>query len=173
MTRVLEHCGRCGAPGISFDGGKRYECQACGWVFFVNPCAAVAVILEVDGKVLFTVRAHGPGAGMLDLPGGFVDADESAEDALRRELAEELGVDLPADRLRYIGSFPNRYTYAGVTYDTVDAIFTARLDTPPTVRDHDELADIELLAPAGIDMDRIAFASIRAAIGAFTGMGGA
>ena len=169
MTKLLAHCGRCGAPGIRHDGSKRYECAACGWVFYINPVAATAAILEVEGKVLLTIRATNPSAGMLDLPGGFVDTGETNEQALCRELAEELGITLEPGRLRYLGSFPNRYTFAAITYDTVDAIFTAKLDGVPAHHDSGELSGFELLAPDQIDLDRLAFASIRAAIRVYRG----
>lgn len=50
---------------------------------------------------------------MWDMPGGFVDPDESLEGSLGRELQEELGVE--ATSFKYIASNPNRYDYGGVS----------------------------------------------------------
>ena len=75
-------------------------------------------------------RANDPGRGKLDLPGGFVDPKESAEAAIKREIKEELKIDIAEPR--YLGSYPNIYEYGGVTYHTCDLFFYAKIDAPPT-----------------------------------------
>jgi NADH pyrophosphatase NudC (nudix superfamily) len=107
--KVMKFCPRCSGlfvpqPDFSFI------CEACGLHFFSNACAAVcALIPGSDGRILITKRAKEPKKGMLDLPGGFVDPLESIEDALRREIREELGVAVLDSK--YLCSFPNRYVY--------------------------------------------------------------
>lgn len=54
----------------------------------------VAAVMEKDGKVLIARRRKGDKlAGKWEFPGGKVDAGETPEDALRRELREELGIE--------------------------------------------------------------------------------
>jgi 8-oxo-dGTP diphosphatase len=56
---------------------------------------AVGVLVRADGTFLLTSRPHGkPYAGYWEFPGGKLEADESVEQALRRELQEELGIDI-------------------------------------------------------------------------------
>ena len=119
--KVLKFCPRCG--GVHFEpyGEKANKCRDCGFVFFFNAAAAVAVILRNEGKVLLTKRAFDPGKGTLDLPGGFVDPLESAEHAVDREIEEELN--LKITEKKYCGSFPNTYVYGGVLYYTCDLVF--------------------------------------------------
>ncbi len=61
------------------------------------------VVLDRNGRVLLIERAHPPFAGQLALPGGFVDLDESVEQACMREVAEETG--LKVGRLRLVGVY--------------------------------------------------------------------
>ena len=159
---VLEHCGRCGAPTVRCDNACRYECETCGWLLYRNVAAAVIGILELDGCVLLVRRGHEPARGKLDLPGGFADFGETAEQALSRELGEEL--DLRITEFEYVGSFANVYPYRGVLYDTLDVCFAARLEVPPTRVDGDEITGFELTAPAGIDAGDLAFDSVRRAL---------
>ena len=54
---------------------------------------AVGVLLRTDGAFLLTSRPDGKAyAGYWEFPGGKLEADETVEDALRRELEEELGI---------------------------------------------------------------------------------
>lgn len=55
------------------------------------PCVG-AVVWDATGRLLLVQRAHEPGRGLWSLPGGRVEADESAADAVIREVAEETGL---------------------------------------------------------------------------------
>jgi len=159
MTRQLHYCGGCGSSELSFDGQKEHRCQQCGWVYFGNPAAAAAGLLWHEGELLMVRRGRDPGKGLLDLPGGFVDPDESAEQALKRELIEELN--LPLSDFRYVGSFPNRYLFGTIEYTVVDLVFEANLKDRPTWHDDDELAGLHWCDPKKLRDDEIAFSSVR------------
>jgi ADP-ribose pyrophosphatase YjhB (NUDIX family) len=131
------------------------KCADCGYVYFHNMAAAVAGIVEVTGKIVLLKRAHEPRAGFYDLPGGFVDYHESLEEALAREVGEELSITITD--VRYFGSSPNTYEYEGVTYFTADAFFTCRPVGLATLKLSDENTELVLLQPDEIDPATLAF----------------
>lgn len=140
-----------------------FRCTACGFVLFFNAAAAVAAFVHrADGHVLFIQRAREPAAGKLGLPGGFVDFGETAEDAVRREAREEVGIEL--GELRYLTSVPNRYDYAGVTYHTLDLYFVTRSSGPGEPRPLDAVQSICWLDPRAVGADELAFDSLRVAL---------
>ncbi|MGW1062180.1 NUDIX domain-containing protein [Micromonospora rubida] len=65
--------------------------------------AGGALIRDAAGRVLFVVPGYKP---FLDIPGGIADADESPLDACRREIQEEIGLDLPITRLLVVDWIP-------------------------------------------------------------------
>jgi len=150
-------CPACGASNIVFGDNKEFYCRECAFIYFHNAAAAVAVILEYGEKVLLIKRAREPGKGKLDLPGGFVDPNESAEDAVIREIKEELKIDLREPK--YLGSCPNIYKYEGVIYYTCDLFFHCKIDAMPTDFDKKEIEDLILINPLEIAEEKIAFSS--------------
>jgi NADH pyrophosphatase NudC (nudix superfamily) len=161
-TTSITICPRCGSEALVWPSAKNFECSDCKFVLYLNMAAAVAVIMECRGKILFGVRKHEPGRGMLDLPGGFVDPGESAEEAVRREVQEELNIDI--HDMRYLFSFPNRYPYRGMVYDTLDLIFQVQWDQPPQVKAADDLEDVIWVTREAVEYERIAFDSLRQAV---------
>jgi ADP-ribose pyrophosphatase YjhB (NUDIX family) len=161
-ARSLRFCPDCGAQAFLPTSGKSWRCASCDFVFYQNTAAAVAVIIRYAGEILFAVRAGEPQAGKLDLPGGFVDDSESAEAALSRELAEELG--LRDVRASYMASFPNTYPYAGVDYKTVDLIYVAELAERPSLQPADDAAGVRWINVWDIPFEQVAFDSIRRAL---------
>jgi NAD+ diphosphatase len=158
----FKFCPACGKKDISTIVGNAMRCVSCGLVYYHNTAAAVAGIIEVRGKVILVKRNQSPKKGLLDLPGGFVDYGESAEDALAREIKEELGVTM--NSCRYFASFSNRYRYKGITYRTCDLFYLCTVERVPDASHNEEVAGITLVKPAAIDFERIALASIRNAL---------
>jgi 8-oxo-dGTP diphosphatase len=102
-------CVECGARlrNIREKGRRVPGCPACGWIDWNNPAPTVSVLVMSAGRVLLVRRAFTPARGAWDVPGGFVERDESAAAAGRREAREELGVDVALEQV--LGIFPDRY----------------------------------------------------------------
>jgi mutator protein MutT len=161
----LAYCGRCGARAGEQTGnwGGPFRCAACGFTLFFNAAGAVAaVIRREDGRALFVQRAKDPAKGKLGMPGGFIDPGENAEEALAREVREEVGLEIRDTR--YLSSHANQYDYAGVRYHTVDLFFVATVDNPVTATPLDAVEALVWMDPMTIPLDEVAFDSMRAAI---------
>lgn len=154
---AFTHCPACRSLSIEYDGLKRYRCMSCGWEYYQNSAAAVMVVLSHEGEVAFIVRGREPGYGKLDLPGGFVDPGESAEQALKREVFEEMGVHL--DVFTYLGSGSNVYPYKNIIYTSCDSMFHGTLPDRNTIRCEKEALDIVWRRPQDVTREEMAFDS--------------
>jgi NADH pyrophosphatase NudC (nudix superfamily) len=163
--KPFNYCPACGSSDIIFEDTKKVSCRDCSLTYYHNVATGVGVILEYDKKIVLIERAKEPGKGKLDLPGGFVDPKESAEEAVTREIKEELRIDVR--ELRYLGSYPNIYKYEGVIYHTCDLFFHSKIDKLPTDFDKAEIEDLILINPLEIPDDKIAFESVKKGLGIF------
>jgi NAD+ diphosphatase len=156
----FRHCPRCGAADAAPDAANPFACEGCGFVLFFNPASAVAaIVVNEGGQVLFTRRARDPAKGKLGLPGGFVSTGETAEDALRREVLEEVGVEL--ESLDYLCSFPNVYFFEGVEYQTLDLFYVATPRQGHGAKALDDVSSVAWLDPIRVTLSEIAFGSLR------------
>ena len=89
------------------DGGpkQRLRCPACGWTHWNNPTPVLAAIIECsdrDGQVLLARNAAWPGR-MFALITGFMEAGETPEEGIAREVMEETS--LQVDVLKLVGVY--------------------------------------------------------------------
>ncbi len=135
FSLLFQYCPRCGSHSFIQNNEKSKRCESCGFVLYVNASTAVAAfIVNEKGEMLVCKRAKEPAKGALDLPGGFVDDNETAEEAVVREIHEELNANVTG--LKYLFSLPNKYEYSGWTIPTLDMFFICKLDNtkPATSR---------------------------------------
>ena len=88
------YCPRCAAllnHEMRF-GKVRPVCPKCGWIHFVDPKVAAAVLIENDGRVLLVRRNNEPFRGLWTLPAGFINGGEDPAEAAARECLEETGL---------------------------------------------------------------------------------
>ena len=85
--------------------------------------------------------------------------NESAESALKREVYEELNIEIPDTR--YVGSFPNVYLYKNVEYHTLDLFFSLKLEEKPQITVGEEIAASKWVDRNKINYDDFAFESIK------------
>ncbi len=163
---VFQYCLRCGSTAVYYAEDDSLHCEACDFHYFVNSAAAVAALITNEqGELLLTKRAFNPEKGKLDLPGGFVDIGESAEQTLVRELEEELNV--RPEKIRYIHSYPNEYIYGGLTVYTLDMAFECEIVTFEKLKANDDVAEFAFYSLQNIDLEEIALDSIRVIVSDF------
>ena len=162
-SEQFEYCPRCAERRPKTEPRAPFSCANCGFLFYFNAAiAAAAFISDEESHVLFIRRAKAPGRGMLSIPGGFVDIGETAEDGLRRELREE--VSLEVTRLDFLCTQPNTYHYQGVTYPVLDLFFVTQSVAGSTARALEDVESLSWLNPAEVSPQEIAFPSVRAGL---------
>ena len=160
---LFEYCPRCGAAQFGVNDFKSKKCNNCGFIYYLNISAATAAfIIDKMNNLLVAKRAIEPAKGTLDLPGGFVDPFETAEEAIVREIKEETG--LSVDHLTYRFSIPNIYTYSGFDIHTLDLFFEAKISDITAIKAADDVSELIWMKPDDIDPEQFGLTSIRQAV---------
>ncbi|WCJ60057.1 NUDIX domain-containing protein [Fontisphaera persica] len=163
---LFVHCPRCGAAGLTQPEPDAYACGQCGFHYHTNPAVGVGgLVVDNQGRLLLLRRANDPGRGKYGLPGGFVNPGESAEEALVRETREETGLEI--QDLRFVCTAPNVYPYRGVTYHVLDIFFAARAAAHSQAAARAEVDSLVWLHPHELNLEDIAFLSVRRAVSLF------
>lgn len=97
-------CGRCGVPTDLLTTERARRCPRCGLVFYPRIAPAVICLVEREGGEALLAHGRGFAPGRYSTLAGFVEPGESLEEAVHREVHEEVGVTL--GELRYFGSQP-------------------------------------------------------------------
>lgn len=103
----FKYCPKCGSEHFEENNFKSKKCRDCGFIYYFNSCSStIALIVNDKHELLVATRAHEPSKGTLDLPGGFVDMDETGEEAVRREVKEE--TNLVVEETKYLFSIDRK-----------------------------------------------------------------
>jgi len=158
MPKELTYCPVCGHKlGAREEAGRiRQVCPNCGYIHYVNPVPAVGIIIEKDGGVVLIQRKHPPHEGRWTLPAGYVEADESAEEAAIREAEEETGLKVEIVELMGVNSFPEGPPLSGIM------IFFRARPVGGELRAGDDAADARVILPD--DMPLLPFRTHREAM---------
>jgi 8-oxo-dGTP diphosphatase len=108
----FRYCYHCGQPTTTrrIEGRTRSYCENCQVILYENPIPSVAIVaVNREHKILLVRRSVEPGIGEWCLPGGFIEIGETPEQAIIRELQEEVGISLTQLSFLGVGSHLNGY----------------------------------------------------------------
>ncbi len=162
-----QYCPMCATPLVerALYGRTRRTCPACGFVRFHDPKVAVIALITSGDRVLLIQRGVNPEKGKWALPGGYMDAGEMPEPALRRELREEIRLEVEV--LRFLDVFA-----IAATDGAVLGIVLAYATSPagggwPQPAAEDDVADARWFSVADLPAD-LAFDSTRSLLAAWS-----
>lgn len=159
----FQFCPHCGNATFVVKDEKSKHCSSCGFVYYLNPSAAVACFVTDDsGRYLFVRRAQEPQKGTLDMAGGFCDLNEDVEQAVRRELKEETGLD--ANDIKFLFSVPNRYLFSGFQVPTMDFVFLVHVDDLSKAIPADDASEVIILDAAAVCPEKFGLKAIRTSV---------
>lgn len=137
-ARTNRYCGACGGPMQAIEGERCFRCPACAHLSYPRIAPAMMTLVRRGESILLARHAASPTARFTALA-GFVEAGESVEDTIHREVLEEVG--LRVRDLRYFGSqfwpFPHSLMIA----------FTAEYAGGELKVDRSEIAEARWIGP--------------------------
>jgi 8-oxo-dGTP diphosphatase len=152
--REARYCPRCAQPAqVAYP--RSISCPHCGYGAYYNPKpVAAAIPVTPDGGIILLRRAFDPGKDLWTFPGGFVDLGESVQQAVHREVREELDVAIELGPLVGVYSRPDDRI--------VLIVFAARTSEQPSTTE--EAREVRTCTTASIPWDELAFWSTRDAL---------
>jgi 8-oxo-dGTP diphosphatase len=140
MSKEHLFCPRCGTAmeEAQIGGRTRQVCPACGFVLYRNPVPGAGVLVEMDDGLVLIQRGEEPFRGWWALPAGYIEADESVEQAAVRECREETGLEVELVELFGVDSFPEGPVQAGII------IFYRARPVGGTLRAGDDAQDVRV-----------------------------
>ena len=161
MNKPFRFCPSCSSGLPERDEEGTIVCPNCGRHWYHNPSPASGAVLVRDGRALVCKRAFDPEAGKYDLPGGFLRVGEHPVSGLKREVTEELGIEIDVDTTDLV--LFATHTYGDDDTWNLSLCFRARLVSgEPTPAD--DVAEVRWVTLAELDDIEMAWAHDRAAI---------
>lgn len=159
----FKFCPKCGSNHFVENNIKSKRCETCGFVYYFNPSSStIAIIINSNGELLVATRAHNPAKGTFDLPGGFVDMNETGEEAVIREVKEETG--LHVSQAKYMFSIPNTYVYSGFEVHTLDLVYLCKVDDMGNMQAEDDVTSLQFIKISELNPDLFGLRSVKEVI---------
>ena len=161
----MNYCSACGSKvslqSVEGDNRKRYVCDGCGTTHYQNPTVLVASYVCVGERFLWIRRGIAPKVGKWAIPGGYMENDETPEEAACRELREETGLKLQPNELVLV-------SVSSILHMTqTHLVFRCHLDETPATMQTAEALECRWFSEEELPWDDLAFPSVRIAVEQF------
>lgn len=156
--KAYKFCPRCKRK---FKKSSDYvlACTSCGYKFYINPAPCNSVIIEnKKGQIMLVKRRVDPKKGFWDLPGGFIQPNENLERSVKREIKEELGINVEMEEI--IGTYGDEYEFQNVLVPTLGIVVTAKASSTD-FRAKDDITSYKFFALKDVLKQKLAFRSLR------------
>ena len=154
----FKYCPNCKA-NIKMSN-RLIDCTLCGFHFYISPAPTNGLILENEkGEILLVKRKVSPKKGYWDIPGGFIDFGENLEESLKREVKEELLIEL--HDLKYFTSTADHYLYKGVNYHTLCFVLLGKTKDVKKISVHDDIDGYKFFSKKDFPINRLAFPELK------------
>ena len=107
--KPFDFCPACATRLGPSDDGEGKQCPSCGLAWYRNSAPTTGCAILKDDRALITKRAKDPEKGRWDVPGGFLHAGEGVLEGLRREVMEELGIEIDVSMDDLVQMVPHTY----------------------------------------------------------------
>ena len=128
----------------------------------IRVVAAVIKSFDINKNktlIFSTQKGKGEFENGWEFPGGKIEQNETPKEALKREIKEELGVNILS--AKYICSFPNVYPYSGINVKTTDLGYLVEIENIEKIHPEDDVAGILWKKPNEVDIEQIPSISIK------------
>lgn len=137
-------------------------CLSCDFHFYLNPKTTNAgILLNEKGEVLLVKRKYPPRKNYWDLPGGFIELNETGEESFIREIKEELGIIIKNSK--YFASYYDVYLYQNIYFPTLCLVYTEKIDSQG-IKASDDISQVKFFPFAKIPFSKIAFDGLKTAL---------
>ena len=161
IDSMYHFCPHCASPQIQRTH-RQYLCTLCKFVWYIDPAPCNAVIIHNQkNEIVLVKRKYSPKRGEWDLPGGFIEPGETAEESVKREIKEEINAEIRT--LQYFASAADTYQYKGIIKYTFGVIYTATITSPILIA-NDDVSVAEWVPKEKVLERKIAFQSVKHAL---------
>jgi ADP-ribose pyrophosphatase YjhB (NUDIX family) len=151
LTETFRHCPRCGSKLGDPGNDSGAHCDTCDRTWYHNAAPTAGCVIVRGGRALVTKRARVPEKGRFDIPGGFLEPDEDPVAGVKREVQEELGMEVEVGMEDVVQMVPHRYGEDGSWVLAIGFIARGSSGDPTPADDVAEVKWVDLDELEGLD----------------------
>jgi NADH pyrophosphatase NudC (nudix superfamily) len=150
-------CPRCGNKLKEIP--EHLECTSCGFIFYINPIPCNAVVIENEKQeILLAKRKFDPKKGYWDLPGGFLKTGENYFESVKREIKEELHIEIKVTGI--VGIYEDTYLFQNILNPTLLITAAAKI-LSGILKADDDVSDYKFFPREQVLQQKLSFSGIQ------------